>query len=248
LVKIGSTNYITLAAWQATGKDINSITEMPNFISPDLHIDFNIYTLLDGHATPITGITTDIDNEPQNISTPDIGADEFLYVPVELTSFLVKSNGNEVVINWSTATETNNSGFSIERKTYNTEYSEIGFVLGFGTTTEPKSYSYTDLKVSTGIYKYRLKQIDFDGSYEYSSEVEIEVSIPLEITLEQNYPYPFNPNTVISFQLPVNGEVILNVYDILGNKVATLVNEFKPAGSYEVEFNASTLSSGVYFY
>ena len=168
-------------------------------------------------------------------------------IPVELTSFTVNVSGNEVTLNWSTATETNNKGFSIERKSNNSEFSDIGFVPGFGTTTEPKSYSYTDSKVSTGKYTYRLKQLDFDGSYEYSQEIEVEVSAPFEFLLEQNYPNPFNPNTVISYQLQISGEVTLSVYDILGNNVATLVNEYKPAGRYESEFNASTLPSGVYF-
>ena len=125
----------------------------------------------------------------------------FEVIPVELTSFTATANGKEVILNWSTATETNNSGFSIERKSANSDYSEIGFVPGFGTTTEPKSYSYTDSEVSSGKYTYRLKQIDFDGSYEYSQEVEVEVSAPLEFSLEQNYPNPFNPSTVISYSV-----------------------------------------------
>ncbi|MCU0413449.1 MAG: T9SS type A sorting domain-containing protein [Ignavibacteriaceae bacterium] len=179
-------------------------------------------------------------------------------IPVELTSFTATSSGEEVILNWTTSTETNNSGFSIERKFAECEYSEIGFVPGFGTTTEPKSYSYTDSKLRAGKYTYRLKQIDFDGSFEYSQEIEVEVSAPLTFSLEQNYPNPFNPCTVISYQLPVSGNVALKVYDILGNGVATLVDEYKPDGKYEVEFsaksgsasggNAYSLPSGVYFY
>ena len=169
-------------------------------------------------------------------------------IPVELTSFTATVKEGTIELNWSTATETNNQGFGIQRKSSGSEYSEIGFVPGFGTTTEPKSYSYTDSKLSAGKYTYRLKQIDFDGSFEYSAEVEVEIVAPLEFSLEQNYPNPFNPNTVISYQLPVSGEVTLNVYDILGNNIATLVNEFKPAGGYEVEFDASDLASGIYLY
>jgi photosystem II stability/assembly factor-like uncharacterized protein len=77
LVRIGGTNYNTLANWQATGQDLNSVTEMPHFVSPDLHIDGAIFNLLDGHATPIAGIDTDIDGETRNATLPDIGADEF---------------------------------------------------------------------------------------------------------------------------------------------------------------------------
>jgi N-acetylneuraminic acid mutarotase len=112
-------------------------------------------------------------------------------VPVELISFTSTSSGNDVILNWSTATETNNQGFEILRSTQNdNEWEVIGYVPGFGTTTEPKSYSYTDSEVFTGKHTYRLKQIDFDGSFEYSPEVEVEVSAPIEFALEQNYPNP----------------------------------------------------------
>jgi hypothetical protein len=176
----------------------------------------------------------------------------FEIIPVELTSFIATSNGSEVILNWSTATETNNSGFSIERKIANSEYSEIGFIPGFGTTTETKSYSYIDSKVSQGKYTYHLKQIDFDGSYEYSQEYEVEVSAPLEFSLEQNFPNPFNPSTVINYQLPINGNVTIKVYDIIGNEISILVNDYKLAGKYEIEFNPASgnqySASGIYFY
>ena len=99
----------------------------------------------------------------------------------------------------------------------------------------------------------RLKQIDFGGKYEYSQTVEVNWSPFTTYKLEQNYPNPFNPGTMIKYSIPskVKSErsnVVLKVYDILGNEVVTLVNEAKPAGSYEVEFNASKLPSGVYFY
>jgi photosystem II stability/assembly factor-like uncharacterized protein len=169
-------------------------------------------------------------------------------VPVELTAFTATSKGNEVILNWSTATETNNKGFSIERKAANSEYSEIGFVPGFGTTTEPKSYTFTDSKVSTGKYTYRLKQTDFDGSYKYSQEVEAEVSAPLAFSLEQNYPNPFNPSTKIRYTVPQGSQIQIKVFDVLGSELATLVNEYKQAGRYELDYNAVSLPSGVYFY
>ncbi|MBK9099546.1 MAG: T9SS type A sorting domain-containing protein [bacterium] len=174
-------------------------------------------------------------------------------VPVELTSFTASANGKEVILNWSTATETNNQGFEILRFAQNdNEWETIGYVSGFGTTTEPKSYSHTDSKVSAGRYTYRLKQIDFDGSYEYSPEAEVVVSALLVFSLDQNYPNPFNPNTVISYQLPVSSDVTIKVFDILGNEVATLINDYKTAGKYEVEFNQASINpnlvSGIYVY
>ena len=170
--------------------------------------------------------------------------------PVELVSFNAVLIDDNIQLEWLTTTETNNSGFEILRFTQNdNEWNSIGFVSGFGTTTEPKSYSFIDESVTSGIYKYRLKQIDFDGTFTFSNEIEVEVDFtPKEFVLYQNYPNPFNPTTVISYQLPVNGNVTLKVYDVLGNEIATLVNEEKPAGAYEVEFDGSMLSSGIYFY
>ena len=160
LARIGSTKYKTLADWQATGKDLHSVTEMPNFIAPNLHISQTIPTALEKRATPIAGITTDIDTQIRNTTMPDIGADEF--------------DG----------------------------------VVG----------------------------------------VEDEIPLPTEFALAQNYPNPFNPSTKISWQSPVSSWQTLKVYDVLGNEIETLVNEEKPAGNYEVNWNASQLSSGVYFY
>jgi hypothetical protein len=169
-------------------------------------------------------------------------------VPVELTSFTASVNNNVVVLNWITATETNNQGFEVQRKANDSEFEKIGYVPGFGTTTETKSYSFTDSKISAGIYAYQLKQIDFNGSFEYSPEVEIEISTPLEFSLLQNYPNPFNPSTKISWQSPVGSWQTLKIYDVLGNEVATLVDEYKTAGAYEIEWDASEFPSGVYFY
>ena len=188
-------------------------------------------------------------------------------VTVELTSFTasVLQNEKAVQLNWTTATEINNSGFEIQRKesgvrSQESEYEVIGFVPGFGTTTESKSYSFIDEEVTTGNYKYRLKQIDFDGSFEYSNEIEVAVDFtPKEFVLYQNYPNPFNPSTTIKYEIPNVGtrdrvSVRIIVYDILGNEVATLVNEEKQPGVYEVEFgNVRTsrdlsLPSGIYFY
>jgi hypothetical protein len=170
-------------------------------------------------------------------------------IPVELISFIANVNENDVHLNWSTATEINNYGFEILCFTTNkNEWNKIGFVPGHGTTTEQHHYSFIDESVSPGNYQYRLKQIDYDGSFEYSEIVEVEVGIPNEYSLEQNYPNPFNPTTNIQYQIAVPGFVSLKVYDVLGNEVATLVNKEKPAGSYEVEFDGTDLPSGIYFY
>jgi len=186
--------------------------------------------------------------------------------PVELVSFSAEINGNNVLLSWITATEINNQGFEIERsekleargKNTNEDWEVIGFVGGKGTTTEIQFYSFIDKTITAGKYQYRLKQIDFDGSFEYSNIAEVEVRIPFEYFLSQNYPNPFNPTTKIKFTIQQTdnpllggargGFVSLKVYDILGIEIATLVNEEKPTGNYEVEFDATGLSSGTYFY
>ncbi len=210
-----------------------------------------------------------IDSNEYHIYDPYIGSPFDLkltvtynnVVPVELISFNATLLETTVRLDWTTATETNNSGFEILKQksgvsSQESEWKKIGFVPGFGTTTEPKSYSFTDENVTTEIYKYRLKQIDYDGTFEYSNEIEVDFT-PKEFVLYQNYPNPFNPTTTIKFEIPDQAQndnvlVTLKVFDILGNEVATLVNEEKPAGEYEVEFNPESSSkypaSGGYFY
>jgi len=170
------------------------------------------------------------------------------FIPVELVSFNSTVSGNKVNLSWKTATEVNNSGFEIERKIAETNWIKIGFVKGQGSTTESSSYSFIDSPNKNRKISYRLKQIDFDGSYEYSGVVEADLSIPLEFALAQNYPNPFNPATTINYSLANRSKVDLKVYNILGKQVVSLVNEMQDAGNYSVKFDASKLSSGVYFY
>jgi len=171
-----------------------------------------------------------------------------LIIPVELTSFTANVSDADVLLNWTTATEVNNQRFEIERRSEEDQSITIGYVEGYGTTTEPKEYSYIDNTVGTGIYYYRLKQIDFSGQYEYSDEIEVEVNGPLTFALEQNYPNPFNPSTLIKYSVPENGFVKLSVYNLVGEEVSVLVNGTVDAGFYEVAFNAANLPSGTYFY
>jgi hypothetical protein len=161
LIRIGNLNYYSLTEWQTINKDLNSVSIMPCFCSPDLHIDCTVATCLESRGTPISGIDNDIDGDNRNIFTPDIGADEF------------------------------------------------------------------------------------DGV----SAVEDEAgSIPTKFILEQNYPNPFNPSTTINWQAPVEGHQTIKVFDVLGNEIAVLVDEFIQAGEHKVELSAANLPSGVYFY
>jgi len=169
-------------------------------------------------------------------------------VPVELTSFSASYNNNKVTLGWITSSELNNQGFEVERKTQSSEWNKIGFVNGNGTTTETNSYQFIDNSISSNKYYYRLKQVDLDGTFEYSNIVEVDINTVTEFSLNQNYPNPFNPSTKISFTLPQTANVKLSVFNLLGEKVAELVNETKGSGFYEVDFNGSNLTSGMYLY
>ena len=126
----------------------------------------------------------------------------------------------------------------------------IGFVNGHGTTTEIQNYQYIDniSDLQANSLAYRLKQMDYDGSYEYSDVVEVTNLAPTDYALQQNYPNPFNPVTTITYSLPIKSQVELVIYNALGETVTQIVNEEKEAGRYKVKFSATTLPSGIYFY
>ena len=337
-----------LATWQSsTGFDANSVSGDPGYVgNDDLHIQSSFNTL-DGKGLYFASVPDDIDGDIRNVTTPDIGADEYTYVflisaptnlvaypdtftvalewqdnsnnefgfvierkdgdslsanpfnpidtvaadtihyldiglsanttytyrvyaystegnsgysnlaqattfiPVELTSFTAEINGRDVMIKWETATETNNQGFDIERK-LDGEWEKIGFKDGKGSTTEPTDYSFVDkftYKSYKGTITYRLKQMDFDGTFEYSNEIEVDADFtPKEYTLYQNYPNPFNPTTTIKFSLPFESNVRIAVYNILGELVNVVVDELKEVGFHNYVWNASNLASGIYIY
>jgi autotransporter-associated beta strand protein len=179
-------------------------------------------------------------------------------LPVELISFTAAPTDAGVELNWQTSTEVNNYGFDVERENAGMdEWKSVGFVEGNGNSSAPKSYSYVDTNAPAGDLQYRLKQIDTDGSFEYYSTIA-EVSnsitsvegdvIPTEYSLNQNYPNPFNPSTTISFSLPEAGLVDLRVFNSLGQEVAMLANNIFAAGIHTANFNASNLSTGLYYY
>jgi len=170
-------------------------------------------------------------------------------VPVELTSFTAQYVGNITQLNWSTASELNNLGFDVQRGTNGNDFVTIGFVNGKGTSTEVQNYSYIDKTTSPNTnYAYRLKQIDFNGSYHFSEVVDLGESNPANFELAQNYPNPFNPTTTINIGLPVKSDISLDVYNIVGEKVLTLYNGSLEAGNYNYTVDASNLSSGIYIY
>lgn len=191
----------------------------------------------------------------QEITTPATHLNSLLnpILPVELTSFNAVNHGREVTLNWETKTELNSSAFVIERQAVNNnpeEWETIGSVSASGTSTTPREYSFTDQKLNSGKYSYRLKMTDNDGTFEYSNVVEVEIALPKDYAISQNYPNPFNPTTRIDYQLPFDSKVNLELYGITGERVATIINSELSAGYYTADINASAmnLASGVYIY
>jgi len=170
-------------------------------------------------------------------------------IPVELISFNATYYDGKVNLEWITATETNNRGFEIQRKQENSEWENIAFIEAHGTTTKQNEYFYIDdlSLIKSSVLAYRLKQIDFNGSFEYSQIVELE-TIPTKYELSQNYPNPFNPGTTIRFSLPHETHIKINVYNMLGEHIKTLAEGIYQAGNYKISFDAGDLSSGAYIY
>ena len=168
-------------------------------------------------------------------------------IPVELSKFEGESQKGRVILRWETVTETNNSGFEVQRRK-GSEWEVVGFVKGKGTTTEQQRYEFEDKDIESGKYVYRLKQIDYDGGYSYTKEIEIEVEIPREYSLRQNYPNPFNPVTMIEYSLPERSKVRIDIYSALGELVKRVVDKELEAGYHSVSIDGSSLPSGTYIY
>jgi hypothetical protein len=198
------------------------------------------------HQTPIT--------DGGQIAIGDAGGGNQL--PVELSDFQATPHRDGVLLKWTTTTELNNSGFFVERRrkpldasTTQPTWVSLDFVRGNGTTTTQTSYTFID-KSASGMVEYRLKQVDFDGTVDYSPIINFDAGLPKKYDLWQNYPNPFNPTTIIRYQLPTTSIVKLELYDVLGKKVAELFDGQQEAGAFEYQLDAAKLrlSSGVYFY
>ncbi len=211
-----------------------------------IYYDFNNGS---GNSSVTDRAGGDDDGTLNNMEAGDWDTDTPAPLPVELTTFNVNIiEKNKIQLTWETATEVNNYGFNIERKSEIGEWTSLGFVEGHGNSNSPKSYIFVDNELGIGKYSYRLKQIDIDGSFEYSKEIEIDLNTPIEYSLEQNYPNPFNPTTSIQFSIPNSVQVKLVVYNVIGEQIAELLNKEMEAGYHNVQFNASNLNSGIYIY
>lgn len=173
-----------------------------------------------------------------------------LPLPVELSSFSSILIDRNVELNWSTKSEFNNKEFMIERKLYGqSDWIKLGQVPGHGNSNISNNYNYFDYNLNSGNYNYRLKQIDYNGNYKYFNlSNNVLINLPVKFSLYQNYPNPFNSTTKIKYDLPIASKVELKLFDGLGREMNVLINSFQNAGYYEINYNASNLASGVYYY
>ncbi|MBT8379658.1 MAG: exo-alpha-sialidase [Ignavibacteria bacterium] len=214
---------------------------------PNSDIRFGDYINIDFHGGKAVPVWTD--ERAGGVDMDIYTAIVSQLIPVELTSFTAKIVDGKTLIEWTTATETNNLGFEVlrSRKNENEDWMTIGFVNGRGSSTEPQSYSFVDAGLSGKLF-YRLRQVDYNGTYNYSDIIEVNGVTVSTVQLEQNFPNPFNPSTIINYQIGNDGFVNLNIYNSIGEEVAQLVNELQKGGSYQVIFDAKELPNGIYIY
>lgn len=235
-----------------TSNDIAKIWINPDLSgsepTPDLSTSSNNDSYIDGFYLRQANGTPNVYIDALRIGTSWNDAP----LPVELTFFNALSKSNYVNLVWKTATEVNNYGWEIERSKIDEKtnkplvWEKVGFVKGSGNSNSPKEYSFIDTKALYGYYAYRLRQIDVDGSASYSSEVRVFAGSKPQVYAVKNYPNPFNPQTTIRFELPEAGNVKLAIYDITGQLVKVLVDEWMPEGIHETIFDGSQLASGIY--
>ena len=232
--------YSTFEKWNTLSGDTGSISATPHYL------DYENGNFQLKNSSPCinkgtnVGLKQDYDgNIVPSGTREDIGAYEYQFiVPVELSSFEVIVENDHAILHWITRSETNNFGFEIERKKQNdSEFRQIGFVAGKGTTTLPQSYYFSDLKLLAGTYYYRLKQIDCNGSFEFSNVKSIVVGSPLNFELEMNYPNPFNSATTITYRLADSRNVVIRIFNLPGEEICTLVEEKQEAGYHKVNWN-----------
>ncbi len=178
-------------------------------------------------------------------------------LPVEMVSFTANSSNNAVALSWRTESETDNSHFNLYRSTNPANRGDLTKQInGHGTSAIPNNYSFTDRDVVNGTtYYYRIADVTTDGSEHLNSFVvtatptdQVSSEVPGKYKLSQNFPNPFNPTTEVSYTIPEAGTVRLTIYDVLGKELRTLVNGYQAAKTYQVQFDASNLPSGTYYY
>ena len=234
------------------GETFTNFKVSESSFNPSSSIFFGDYTNIAAMNKMVYPIWMRLDVNALTVWTAIVN-DSSAIIPVELNSFTANLSDRKVNLYWQTASELNNRGFEVQRLKDSKieelkDWATIGFVNGNGTMTETSDYAFIDEPIQSGLYSYRLKQIDFDGSFKYSSEVDVNFIFANDFRISQNYPNPFNPSTTIEYQIPQASFVTIKVYDVLGKEVVTLINEEKPSGIHEVNFEPKELTSGLYLY
>ncbi|NUN09581.1 MAG: T9SS type A sorting domain-containing protein [Ignavibacteriaceae bacterium] len=248
------TDISSLPAWKTTtGLDANSISKFVHFAdSLGPHLAAPSLGDLDLAGTTIPGIDVDIDGELRHFYTPYMGADESLQfpLPAELVSFYAMAGDEGVVLYFTTASELNVKCFQIERSTDRSSFSTIGEIKAAGTTTSVQKYIFTDNPAKTGSYFYRIRTVDYDGSFDYSTVIEVKTALPRRFELIRPYPNPSVPtgsNVIVSgFTLPEKRKAEAVLYDTRGAVVRTIASGEFDAGTHRMEINTSGLASGIY--
>ena len=235
-------NHIT--ATVSGGVIVNSVT----YTDP-AHVTLNLNTV--GVPAGLKDVTI---INPDGQSVTGVGVLDIVagVVPITLLELKGKLNNNlTVLLNWATATESNNKGFYVERSETGGQgnWQTIGFVAGAGTSSTKKDYSLTDKNILLNkIYYYRLRQADIDGNFSYSNEIVVRVKdLQKDKLLLTNFPNPFKTVSTIKYNIPYSGMVSLKIFDIAGKEVSSIVNGFQQSGLYTKEFNAGGINSGIYF-
>lgn len=246
---IGNATDVYVARSTNGGETFTNFKVSQSSFTPSASVFFGDYTNIAAFNKKVYPIWMRMDGTTLSVWTAIIH-DSLVFVPVELEAFSAKAERDKILLFWQTASELNNAGFEIERKFNSNNFVSIGFVKGKGTTTEKQFYSYTDFPTENGTYVYRLKQIDYDGTFNYSEEIEISYFSKLELLLEQSYPNPTNSNAVIFWATPIASHISLKLYDVFGREVLTLVDEYREAGLYETQIDLSSINlpSGIYLY
>jgi len=234
------------------GETFTNLKVSESSFNPNSNVFFGDYTNIAAFNKMVYPIWMRLDTSTLTVWTAIVN-DSSTVVPVELNNFSANVSNRKVNLYWQTASELNNQGFEIQRLNDSTikglkDWITIGFANGKGTSNETSDYNFIDEPLASGIYSYRLKQIDFDGGYKYSDEVNVNFIIINNLRLSQNYPNPFNPSTTIEYQIPKATFITIKIYDVLGKEVITLVNEEMPVGIHEVNFESNDLTSGLYLY
>ena len=225
-----------------------------NVMSED---ELKLYHYDDGSFVDITIEVNTVENyikgQTSSLSEFAIATLEDNIVPVELVSFKAETKEGTVRLSWTTASESNNYGFNIERQIENEKWSDIGFVKGHGTSSIPHIYSFVDENPPMELLFYRIKQTDFDGEFTYYEPIKVTVTAPETFALLQNYPNPFNPYTEINYQLPKKEHVSIIIYNLQGQKVRTLVEGMQVANYYSIGWDSKDswgreLPTGIYMY